>query len=238
MDSAESQNRSELPPAIRRRSAANRVRTTVVDRTLPSYHAMKAVLDRFLALAALLVAAPALLVLAWRVRNDSPGPAFFTQTRAGRYAKPFTLFKFRTMRTDVDPYGDSPQTGEDPRITPLGRMLREWSLDELPQLINVAIGEMSLVGPRPLYMQQIAEWDARQRGRLLVKPGLTGLAQINGRGSLTVEQKLEWDVRYVENACLRTDLTIIWRTIGGVFRRSGIYEVQYSASRARRSAAR
>ncbi len=145
------------------------------------------------------------------------------------------MYKFRTMRTDVDPYGDSPQTGEDPRITRFGRWLRETSLDELPQLINVARGEMSLVGPRPLYVQQMAEWDARQRGRLLVKPGLTGLAQVNGRGSLTVEDKLEFDVQYVETCGLFLDLKILWRTVFGVRSRTGIYEVRYSRDKDRRS---
>jgi lipopolysaccharide/colanic/teichoic acid biosynthesis glycosyltransferase len=153
--------------------------------------------DRVLAAAALAIASPLFLYLAWRVRRDSPGAALFGQVRAGRGGQPFRMYKFRTMRTGVDPYGDSPQTGDDPRITRFGRWLRESSLDELPQLINVVRGEMSLVGPRPLYVQQIAEWDARQRGRLLVKPGLTGLAQIHGRGSLTIEDKLEYDVRYV-----------------------------------------
>lgn len=176
-----------------------------------------------------------LLVITIRVRFDSRGPAFFRQVRAGRNGRPFTLLKFRTMRTDVDPFGDSPQSGEDPRITRLGRWLRETSLDELPQLINVLLGHMSLIGPRPLYLQQMAEWNERQKCRLLVKPGLTGLAQINGRGSLTIEEKLEWDVRYVETVGLRTDLTILWRTFTGVWRRAGIYEVQYSRDKERRS---
>jgi lipopolysaccharide/colanic/teichoic acid biosynthesis glycosyltransferase len=139
------------------------------------------------------------------------------------------------MRADVDPFGDSPQSGEDARITPIGRWLRERSLDELPQLVNVLRGEMSLVGPRPLYVQQMAEWNARQRGRLLVKPGLTGLAQVRGRGSLTIEEKLEWDVRYVETIGVFTDLRIIWETVWGLRRGADIYEVRYSQQRERRS---
>lgn len=201
----------------------------------PAYLWLRSVADRVAAAGALLVLSPLLLWLAWRVRADSPGPAFFKQERAGLRGRPFTLYKFRTMRTDADPYGDSPQTGEDPRITRLGRWLRETSLDELPQLLNMLRGEMGLIGPRPLYMQQMAEWNARQRGRLLVKPGLTGLAQISGRGSLTIEEKLELDVRYVETASLRTDLWILWRTFVGVFKKADIYEKQYSATRARRS---
>lgn len=202
----------------------------------PAYLRFKHLADR---LAALLILLPfggiLLLVLAWRIRADSPGPALFRQTRAGRGGKPFTMYKFRTMRTDVDPYGDSPQTGEDPRITKFGRWLREKSLDELPQLINVLRGEMSLIGPRPLYVQQIAEWNERQTARLLVKPGLTGLAQINGRGELTIEEKLEWDVRYVESIGLLTDIRILWSTIRNVRSSEGIYEKRYSSQRERRS---
>lgn len=198
-----------------------------------SYFAVKALLDRIVGALALLCAAPLIGIIAWFVSRDGH-PAFFTQTRAGRCGRPFTLFKFRTMRVDADPYGDSPQSGDDPRITPIGRFLRETSLDELPQLLNVARGEMSLVGPRPLYVQQIAEWDARQRGRLLVPPGLTGLAQVRGRGSLTIEEKLEWDVRYVETASLRTDARIIADTVRSLVRRADIYEVRYSQKKARR----
>ena len=200
----------------------------------PSYIWVKGCVDRYVALVALCCAWPLLLAIAWLVRRDSPGPAFFRQDRAGQGGRPFTLLKFRTMRTDADPYGDSPQSGADPRITRLGRFLRESSLDELPQLINMVCGDMALVGPRPLYMSQMLEWNERQRGRLLVKPGLTGLAQIHGRGSLTIEDKLELDVQYVESCSLRTDALIIWKTFSSLFRREGIYEVRYSETRARR----
>jgi lipopolysaccharide/colanic/teichoic acid biosynthesis glycosyltransferase len=196
---------------------------------------LKRCLDAYLALVAIVAAAPLLAVIAWLIRRESPGPAFFRQTRAGRNGRPFTLLKFRTMRSDADPYGDSPQSGDDPRITRMGRFLRETSLDELPQLINVLRGDMSLVGPRPLYLQQLAEWNPRQRARLLVKPGLTGLAQIRGRGALTLEDKLEWDVRYVEQVSLKADVRIIFETVAQLFRRGGIYEVQYSRTRPRRT---
>jgi lipopolysaccharide/colanic/teichoic acid biosynthesis glycosyltransferase len=199
------------------------------------YGAVKHAFDRLVAAVVLLPLLPVFGVLAWRVRRDSPGPAFFRQERAGRGGKPFQVYKFRTMRTDADPFGDSPQSGSDPRITKIGRFLRETSLDELPQLVNVMRGEMSLVGPRPLYLQQMAEWNARQRRRLAVKPGLTGLAQVSGRGSLTIEEKLELDVQYVERVSLWFDLWILWRTVVGVFRRGDIYEKRYSAERERRS---
>lgn len=202
----------------------------------PAYGWLKERIDAFVALSALLAAAPLFAVIAWLIRRESPGPVFFRQTRAGRAGRPFTLLKFRTMRLDTDPYGDSPQSGADPRLTRSGRRLRETSLDELPQLINVLCGEMALVGPRPLYMQQMAEWNTRQRRRLLVKPGLTGFAQVLGRGGLTVEDKLELDVQYVENVSLRTDLWIIWRTLRSLLRRGDIYEKQYSRTKQRRSA--
>jgi sugar transferase EpsL len=132
------------------------------------------------------------------------------------------------MRTDVDPFGSSPKSGDDPRLTKIGKFLREYSLDELPQLFNVLKGNMSLVGPRPLYMEQMKEWDQRQKKRLLVKPGITGLAQISGRGALTREEKLELDVQYVENSGLWFDLKIIFTTIAHVFCKKGIYEKRYS----------
>lgn len=212
-----------------------------IDRPPPAvprgYVLLKNVMDRLVALGFLLVLWPLLVFLAVRVRRSSPGPALFRQQRAGLRGRPFTLLKFRTMRADADPYGDSPQTAGDPRITPVGRWLRETSLDELPQLINVLRGEMSLIGPRPLYLQQIAEWNERQRRRLLVKPGLTGLAQTRGRASLTIEDKLELDVRYVETIGPWTDLRIIWDTVRGLWNRGGIYEVRYSRERERRSQA-
>jgi lipopolysaccharide/colanic/teichoic acid biosynthesis glycosyltransferase len=189
---------------------------------------LKRLLDIILSLVALLVLAPVLLCVALAIRVTSKGPALFRQERAGLHSVPFTLYKFRTMRTDVDPFGPSPHRGDDPRLTRIGRFLREYSLDELPQLWNVLKGDMSLVGPRPLYVTQMAEWDQRQRRRLEVKPGLTGLAQITGRGGLTREQKLELDVQYVETAGLWLDLKILMATIGLVFKRDAIYERQYS----------
>jgi lipopolysaccharide/colanic/teichoic acid biosynthesis glycosyltransferase len=110
----------------------------------------------------------------------------------------------------------------------VGRFLREYSLDELPQLFNVLKGDMSIVGPRPLYLSQMAEWDDRQKKRLLVKPGLTGLAQISGRGGLTREEKLELDVKYVEMAGFSTDIKIIMKTLAQIFGRKDIYEKRYS----------
>ncbi len=167
-----------------------------------------------------------LIALITRILQGSP--VFFRQERAGLHMKPFNLYKFRTMRSDTNPFGPSPKTGRDPRLTGLGRFLRTTSLDELPQVWNVLKGDMSLVGPRPLYMEQAREWNDRQRRRLEVKPGLTGLAQIRGRATLTIEDKLELDVQYVEQQSLWLDLKILFLTLINLFRSSGIYEKDYS----------
>ncbi len=176
----------------------------------------------------LVLLAPLLLAIALAIRLSSRGPALFAQQRAGKGGKPFTLYKFRTMRLDVEPFGPSPRSPDDPRLTGVGRWLRERSLDELPQLANIVKGDMSLVGPRPLYVSQIAEWNDRQRRRLSVRPGLTGLAQIAGRGALTREQKLELDVQYVERAGLRLDAAVLLTTLARLCGRKGIYEKRYS----------
>ena len=164
------------------------------------------------------------------VRLTSGSPVFFRQERAGRNMQPFIIYKFRTMRTDVDPFGPSPKTGIDDRMTRIGNWLRKYSLDELPQFFNVLKGNMSLVGPRPLYMDQARQWNERQKRRLLVEPGLTGLAQISGRGSLTVEDKLDLDVRYVDNQSLWQDLQIFIATFFKVLRPKNIYEKRYSST--------
>jgi len=138
------------------------------------------------------------------------------------------------MRQDVDPYGPSPKEGQDARLTKVGRFLRASSLDELPQFWNVLKGDMSLVGPRPLYISQVPEWTPRQRCRLEVKPGLTGLAQVSGRGSLTLEEKLELDVQYVERQSLALDLRILARTALQIIIPRDIYEKRYSQRQATR----
>lgn len=226
---------NDAPPICDSPPAHDAALDGVICTLRPSYRLLKSIIDRFVAVLALLLLAPLLIGIAIRIRRDSPGPALFNQYRAGLYGRPFKVLKFRTMRIDADPYGDSPQSGHDPRITPLGRWLRETSLDELPQLINVARGEMSLVGPRPLYVQQIAEWSPRQRGRLLVKPGMTGLSQIQGRAAIPIEEKLEIDVRYVEGISARLDLWILLATVHAVRNSQDIYETRYSLQRARRS---
>ena len=192
------------------------------------YAIFKRVFDIVVSLAMLLLLWPVFIVVIIAIRFGSKGPAIFKQERAGRDARPFIFYKFRTMRTDADPFGASPKSGDDPRITKVGKFLREYSLDELPQLFNILKGNMSIVGPRPLYISQIPEWNDRQKKRLLVKPGLTGLAQISGRGALTREQKLEFDVEYVERASFWLDIKIIFETAKQAIFRKDIYENQYS----------
>jgi lipopolysaccharide/colanic/teichoic acid biosynthesis glycosyltransferase len=185
-------------------------------------------LDLLVSIAAMVVLLLPLLVIVVVIRLSSKGPAVFKQERAGKNGKPFTMYKFRTMRSDVDPFGASPKTGQDPRLTKIGMFLREYSLDELPQLLNVLIGNMTLVGPRPLYISQMAEWDQTQKRRLLVKPGVTGLAQISGRGQLTREAKLALDVKYVETASMATDIKILFATFIQTVTKKDIYEDKYS----------
>jgi len=184
--------------------------------------------DILISLPTVILFLPVFTVIIIAIRVSGKGPAIFKQERAGKDGKPFMFYKFRTMRADVDPFGASPKSGDDPRLTMVGKFLREYSLDELPQLFNVLKGNMSIVGPRPLYVSQMAEWNERQKKRLLVKPGLTGLAQISGRGELTREDKLELDVKYVETTSLWTDIKIILATVIQVFRRKSIYEKRYS----------
>lgn len=185
-------------------------------------------LDIFIALAAMVILSPVLVAIGIIIRLSSKGPAVFKQQRAGKNGRPFVFYKFRTMTLDVDPFGPSPKSGQDPRLTRVGKFLRECSLDELPQLLNVLKGDMSIIGPRPLYLSQIPEWNERQKKRLLVKPGLTGLAQIGGRAELTREEKLELDVKYVETASFLADIRIILATIVQIFNRKNIYEKRYS----------
>ncbi|MEO0494930.1 MAG: sugar transferase [Actinomycetota bacterium] len=157
-----------------------------------------------------LVAVPALAlgaVAALAVRATSPGPVLFRQERVGRDGVPFEVLKFRTMTV-----GDNPIVPDDDVITSAGRVLRRLSLDELPQLVNVARGEMSVVGPRPTLAYQVERWTDRQQGRLAVRPGLTGLAQVNGRNDLSWPERIEFDLTYVETQSVRTDLAILART--------------------------
>ncbi|MGB2865092.1 MAG: sugar transferase [Sedimentisphaerales bacterium] len=195
---------------------------------------LKRGLDIIISLSLLIILWPVLLLIVIAIKVSSKGPAVFKQQRAGKNGNPFMFYKFRTMTINADPFGPSPKSGRDPRLTKTGRILREYSLDELPQLFNILKGDMSVVGPRPLYLSQIPEWSERQKKRLLVRPGLTGLAQISGRGELKREEKLELDVNYVETASFSIDVRIILATIAYVFSRKDIYEKRYSQAESTR----
>jgi len=192
------------------------------------FHVLKRGFDVLVSITALMILVPVLAVIWAIIKLSGQGPVIFKQLRAGKNGKPFVLYKFRTMSIEVDPFGHSPKSGSDPRLTKAGRILREYSLDELPQFVNILKGDMSVVGPRPLYLSQIPEWSEQQKKRLLVKPGLTGLAQVSGRGEIAREEKLELDVKYVETTGIMTDVKIIMATIACIFRRKGIYEKRYS----------
>ena len=199
------------------------------------YNFCKRLFDIVVSFIAMVCLSPFLLVLALIIKLTDGSTPIFSQERAGKNAEPFILYKFRTMRADVDPFGPSPKAGTDPRLTKTGKLIRELSLDELPQLWNVLKGDMSIVGPRPLYIAQIAEWNEYQKKRLLVKPGLTGLAQVSGRGSLTREEKLYLDAKYVQTMGLCADLKIIFATVASLFSKKSIYEKRYSKNEETRS---
>jgi lipopolysaccharide/colanic/teichoic acid biosynthesis glycosyltransferase len=171
------------------------------------------------------VTAPLVALLAVAIRLESPGHPIYTQTRAGKDGRPFQIYKLRTMVTGAEFTGAglAIQAGDD-RITRLGRFLRRYSLDELPNLINVLRGEMSIVGPRPTLMHQVEQYTEHQRRRLRVKPGLTGWAQINGRASLPWPERIELDVWYVQHRSLALDVRIIARTIEMVASGQGVYK--------------
>ena len=181
----------------------------------------KRLFDLVLALIGLVVLSPFILVCALLVRLTSPGPIVYAGERIGRFERPFRQMKFRTMVSGADRAGFQTAEG-DPRITRAGRFLRKTSLDELPQLVNVLRGEMSIVGPRPAAPAGLALYnDADRRERASVRPGITGLAQVSGRSALPVAEAIRRDVEYVRTASLALDIDIIKRTLAVVTRRSG-----------------
>jgi lipopolysaccharide/colanic/teichoic acid biosynthesis glycosyltransferase len=182
------------------------------------------VLDVVLAAALLVVTAPLLALAALAIRLESRGPVFYRQLRVGRDGEPFELWKLRTMVPGAESMGAGIYVLEgDPRITRTGRLLRRFSLDELPNLVNVLRGEMAMVGPRPTVQEQVDRYTDRQRRRLEVKPGITGWAQINGRTSLPWPERIELDVWYVEHRSLRLDLRVLARTARMLATGHGLY---------------
>ncbi|MEI8411552.1 MULTISPECIES: sugar transferase [unclassified Kribbella] len=197
-------------------------------------HLMKAVFDRVVALGLITLLSPLLIGLAIAVRLSSPGPVLFRQQRVGRAGAEFTMLKFRSMYADAeqrlgDLYALSDGNGvifkmrDDPRMTPLGRWIRRFSLDELPQLFNVLRGDMSLVGPRPPLSEEVALYAADDSRRMLVKPGITGLWQVSGRSDLSWDESVRLDLRYVDNWSMTLDLLILWKTVRAVIYGAGAY---------------
>ncbi|HVE73634.1 MAG TPA: sugar transferase, partial [Mycobacteriales bacterium] len=195
---------------------------------------IKGAFDRTVAATALFLLSPFLLALAVGVRLTSPGPALFKQVRVGRDGQEFLCWKFRSMHLDAESQlealrehnehdGVLFKLRDDPRVTPFGRWLRSWSLDELPQLVNVVRGQMSLVGPRPPLPSEVAQYAGHTRRRLLVKPGMTGLWQVSGRSALSWEETVRLDLQYVENWSLGLDLAVLAKTVVSVARRHGAY---------------
>ncbi|WP_240336700.1 sugar transferase [Tropicibacter sp. Alg240-R139] len=202
-------------------------------RTFPARIATR-LLDLSLGLLALSLLWPVLLLITLAVALTSRGPVFFVQTRIGQHGIPFRMIKFRSMYADAearraelihqsDREGLCLKIRKDPRITPIGRILRRWSLDELPQIFNVLKGDMSLVGPRPALPQEVAEYSENAHRRHLVLPGITGLWQVSGRAEIGFDQMIELDLEYVRDASVITDLAILLRTFTAVLTGRGAY---------------
>jgi len=181
---------------------------------------IKRVADIVAAFLILLMLAPLLLILAVLIRIKLGSPVLFCQQRPGRHGKPFVMYKFRTMVNATDSQGLL--LSDEERLIPFGRMLRRTSIDELPELINVLKGEMSLVGPRPLLMEYLPLYSPEQARRHEVRPGITGWAQVNGRNAISWEEKFKLDVWYVDNQSFWLDIKILWMTVVKVFKREGI----------------
>jgi lipopolysaccharide/colanic/teichoic acid biosynthesis glycosyltransferase len=187
--------------------------------------ALKRAIDLAIALPATILTAPAVALLALLIRLESPGGPIYRQVRVGKDGELFEIYKLRTMVHGAEHRGAGLAVNtDDDRITGMGKFLRRYSLDELPNLWNVVRGEMSIVGPRPTLKVQVDQYTERQRGRLKVKPGITGWAQINGRASLPWSQRIELDLWYVEHRTTRLDLQILGRTARAVLTGHGLYK--------------
>ncbi|MBU0983054.1 MAG: sugar transferase, partial [candidate division Zixibacteria bacterium] len=193
---------------------------------------IKKIVDRVGALVGLVLAAPIILLTALTIKLDSRGPVLFKQTRTGLNGRPFTLYKFRTMCTDAEQKkshltdrnemsGPVFKIKNDPRITRIGQLLRKYSIDELPQFLNVLKGDMSLVGPRPPLPQEVSRFEPWQHRKLAVRPGLTCLWQVNGRNAVDFEQWMRLDLEYIDNWSLWLDIKILFKTIPAVLKGSG-----------------
>ena len=186
---------------------------------------IRRVLDIVVSAVALVLTAPLMLGAMLAIRLESHGHPIYRQRRVGRDGVEFDMLKLRTMVSGAESMGAGMAVNEgDARITRVGKFLRRWSIDELPNLVNVLRGEMSLIGPRPTIQVQVAQYTDRQRGRLAIRPGLTGWAQIHGRTALPWDQRIELDLWYVEHRKLRTDLVIVWQTVRMLVNGDGLYK--------------
>ena len=181
---------------------------------------MKRLIDFLIALTALILLSPIFLWVAYKVRKNLGSPIFFLQERPGKNGKLFKMIKFRSMKDAFDKEGNP--LPDEHRITPFGQKLRSTSLDEMPQLINVLTGDMSIVGPRPMLKEFVELYSPEQARRLEVRPGMTGLAQISGRNELDYEERFKCDVWYVDNHSVLVDFKIMWKTVGVMTKREGI----------------
>ncbi len=181
---------------------------------------IKRLLDIILSLIAMMFLSPVILITAILVRVKLGSPVIFKQERPGKSENIFIMYKFRTMTDERDHEGNL--LPDEERLTSFGKKLRSTSLDELPELFNIFKGDMSVVGPRPLLVRYLPLYDDRQKHRHDVRPGFTGLAQVNGRNAIGWEEKFEWDIKYVEQIGFWLDVQIVWKTIGVVFHKSGI----------------
>mgnify|MGYP006301341619 CR=1 FL=1 len=184
------------------------------------YSFIKRLIDFTVALVALVILSPIIISAAFLLMITNKGTPFFVQSRPGKNNRIFSLIKFKTMNDKQDDYGKLLPDSE--RLTNIGRVIRSTSIDELPQLINVLKGDMSLVGPRPLLIKYLNRYTPHQARRHEVRPGITGLAQVNGRNELSWDKKFEWDIYYVDHLSFQMDVAILFQTLKAVFLRRGI----------------
>ena len=189
------------------------------------YEILKRILDIISSLLGLIVAIPIILVIAIIIKIEDNGPVFYSQQRLGKDEKNFFVYKLRSMRVDAETYGGVQWAQkDDPRITKIGKFIRKTRIDEIPQLFNILKGDMSLIGPRPERPELTYKFNKEIPGfidRLVIKPGLTGLAQVNGGYDISPEEKLKWDIIYIKNRNIFLDISIIFKTIGVVFTGEG-----------------
>lgn len=186
---------------------------------------MKRLFDLMSSLIAVVFLSPLLVIISVIIKLNDGGKVLFKQKRGGKNQEHFCIYKFRTMIPNAEKVGLKYKTEEnDPRITKVGKILRKYSLDELPQLINIIKGDMSIVGPRPALPVHTDNYNEYQYQRLEVKPGITGLAQVNGRNDLTWDEKIEWDIKYVREASLWLDIKIVFKTVSVILKKDDIYQ--------------